>query len=487
MMQRSGRFLVRIAWGIFMFIVVFLLYKAGDKLLTARGHGNVSLESYVFTESNRELLNPNRGCYYIYGFYINDEDTDFRQEVSNRFSRDRETKLALVQINLQDFRDRPISKKGLENLEELLRELGQVDKRLILRFLYDWDGENEEYEPENIDLILQHIRQVAPLLREYKDLIFTMQGLFVGNWGEMWGTSYSDPSSIQRLAKELMEATDPSTFLAVRMPMQWRMATQIGEATKVVRGDGTLASRLGLFNDGMLGSWSDYGTYGEQTKEEHGYFTYWNREQELEFQEILCKNVPMGGEVIIDNSYNDFENALQDMKRMHVTYLNKDYDRNVLDKWARYTVNEEGCFQGMDGLSYMERHLGYRLLIHQAALDYQYIEDILSVNIEVQNVGFAPVYHETKVWVVLKEEEGNAVHSYLIDYDPGILSGGCDTVACSMIHEEISLAGWTGGRYGVYLDIQDAATGERILLANEQDPEEYGYKVGTMVITSASE
>lgn len=457
---------------------ILLLYGAGYKLLAIRGHRNVRVESYSFTESARALSNPNRGFYYIYGFSINEEDADFGQEVVSRLGRDRETKLALIEINLQYFRDKPISSKGLENLDALLRELEQMDKQLILRFLYDWDGKNEEYEPESIDTIVQHIRQAGPLLRKYKDQIFTMQGLFIGNWGEMNGTKYSDPASMRQLAEELMEATDPSTFLAVRMPMQWRMVTQIGDASEVMPKDGTLASRLGLFNDGMLGSWSDYGTYGEQTKEEHGFFTYWNREEELEFQEILCTSVPMGGEVIIDNPYNDFQNALQDMRRMHVTYLNKDYDREVLDKWAEYTVTEEGCFQGMDGLSYMERHLGYRLLIDQASLAYQYVKDILSVDITLQNVGFAPIYHDTQVWIILRGEEGNALHAYQVEYDPGILAGGCDSAQLSTIHKEIPLAGFADGRYEVYLSIRDRASGERILLANEEEPGEYGYKVG---------
>ncbi len=280
-----------------------------------------------------------------------------------------------------------------------------------------------------------------------------MQGLFIGNWGEMNGTKYSNQQDMQVLARQLAEVTDKSTFLSVRMPMQWRMVTEIEEASEVVRGDGTLASRLGLFNDGMLGSWSDYGTYGEHTKEEHGYFTYWNREQELEFQEVLCKSVPIGGEVIIDNPYNDFENALQDMKRMHVTYLNKDYDRNVLDKWAGIMVSEEGCFQGMDGLSYIERHLGYRLLISSTALDYQFIEDRLAVDVVLRNVGFAPIYHEADVWIILKDKESGSVHYYEADSDLRELTGGNDSDLLSTVHMELPLAGKPAGEYEIYFNI----------------------------------
>jgi len=415
----------------------------------------------------------------MHGFHINDEETDFRQNIANRFCGDEDTKLTLIEFNLQSFRDGPISEQGLKNLEALFQALEQVDKKLIVRFLYDWNGENEQVEPEDIDVILEHMRQVGPTLQKYKDRIFVMQGLFIGNWGEMNGTKYSDSQSMQILAEELAGVTDPSTYLSVRMPMQWRIVTQIGDASEVVRGDGTLASRLGLFNDGMLGSWSDYGTYGDHTREEHGDFTYWNREPELAFQEELCKIVPIGGEVIVDNPYNDFENALQDMKRMHVTYLNEEFDRNVLDKWAEYTVTEEGCFQGMDGLSYMERHLGYRLLISEAALDYQLPEDRLSVDVTLQNLGFAPLYHDADVWIVLKEAESSNMHYYPAVCDLGVLTGGNDSGQTYTIHTELPLAGKAAGNYEIYFDIRDAASGERIFLANEQDPEACGYKVGT--------
>lgn len=472
------RWIIRVFVMIFIAGLAALLYKTGNRLLLVRGHGNVNMESYAFTESARMLYNPNRGFYYMHGFRINDDEADFRQNIADRFCRDKETKLTLIEVNLQYFRDKPISRQGLANLEALFEALEQVDKQLIVRFLYDWNGENEQYEPDSLDVILEHMRQVGPTLCKYKDRIFTMQGLFIGNWGEMNGTRYSNAQDMQALAGQLAEVTDKSTFLSVRMPMQWRMITQLKEASEVVRGDGTLSSRLGLYNDGMLGSFSDYGTYGEHTKEEHGYFTYWNREEELAFQEELCKNVPIGGEVIVDNPYNDFENALQDLKRMHVTYINKDYDRNVLDKWAETTVSEEGCFQGMDGLSYIERHLGYRLLIRQAALDYQFWEDKLRVDISLQNVGFAPIYHEADVWIILKEKESGEMHYYKADRDLRELTGGNESELLSTVHVEIPLLGRTAGEYQVYFDIRDVASKERIFLANEQDPEECGYKVG---------
>lgn len=489
-MERKGIRLRRAVIIIILILFLLLLSAAvavgvGKMYFQVRGHGNVTVESYSFTESAGELQNPNRGFYHMHGFRISDEATDFRETIADRFCRDTETKLTLIEINLQEYRDKPITQEGLDNLEALFESLETVDKQLMVRFLYDWNGENEQYEPESIDLILEHMRQVGPVLQEHKNQLFLLQGIFIGNWGEMNGTKYLETEDMRTLAAQLAGVTDASTFLSVRMPAQWRKITQLASPADVTRGDGSLAARLGLFNDGMLGSWSDYGTYGEHTAAEDGPFTYWNREEELAFQEELCKLVPNGGEVIADNPYNDFENAVDDLAAMHVTYLNRDYDTGVLDKWAASTVTEEGCFNGMDGLSYIERHLGYRLLIRDTALDYDFKGDILSADITIQNVGFAPVYREADVRVILYNEEGKRLYSYAVAQELRELPGGKEAELCQTMHVDISMAGESPGNFTVYFDITDSQSGQRILLANEQDAEEYGYPIGSIRVESA--
>ena len=473
---------------IFLVIIVTAAVAAsGYVWLLGRGHGNVNVEAYEFVESARTLNNPNRGFYHMHGFIISDEETDYRENVAYRYCRDQETALTLVEINLQKYRSGDISEAGLNNIDKLLTTLESVDKQLILRFCYDWDGVNEQVEPERLEIILRHMEQVGPLLREHKDAIFTLQGLFIGNWGEMNGTRYTGNEELQALAKQLAKVTDKSTFLAVRMPAHWRRITGIANAEEVCRGDGSLASRMGLFNDGMLGSWSDYGTYGDQSQAVHGAFTYWNREEELVFQDVLCKLVPIGGEVIVNNEYNDFENAVQDMAVMHVTYINRDYDTEVLHKWALSVYNGEGCFNGMDGLSYMERHLGYRLLIQNVELGYDFKEDALSVDVTMQNVGFAPLYQEAGLWIHLCDREGSTVYSYKIDQDIRDLTGGINADTQLTLHKDISLAGQQPGNLNIFFEICDKVSGRRILLANEQDPEKYGYLLGEVTVGDTEE
>lgn len=449
-----------------------------------RGHGNVWTQSDAFAESDRALRNPNRGFYHMHGFVITDEPTDYSEEFAWRFLEDEDTALAMIEINLQNYSSGSISEAGLQNIENLLEAMERVDKHYIVRPLYDWDGENESVEPESLDIILTHMRQIGPLLSEHKDIIFTLQGLLIGNWGEMNGTRYLGIDQLRSLAGTLADSTATDMLLSVRMPMQWRMITDIADPGEVRACDGSLASRLGLFNDGMLGSYSDYGTYGDHTKEEDGYLTYWNREEELAFQEALCGMVPIGGEVIVDNPYNDLDNAVSDMKRMHVTYINRDFDMNVLEKWENSVVSEDGCFDGTDGLTYMERHLGYRLLIHGVSMSYDFAADKLTVKVGMRNVGFAPVYKEADMRIILRDEAGGRSLIYELSQDIRELKGGNSAGEIGECSVVVPLKGESGGHFDVYFEITDNASGERLLLANEQDPEEYGYHIGDVEIES---
>ena len=114
----------------------------------------MEIENEIFTESSRELHNPNRGFYNLYSFQITDEKQDYTRTVSALVQQDTDTKLTLVQICLKAYRQSVITEEGLANIEALFEMLAALDKQLIVRFTYDMDGQNEMYEPESMDIIL---------------------------------------------------------------------------------------------------------------------------------------------------------------------------------------------------------------------------------------------------------------------------------------------------------------------------------------------
>lgn len=465
-------------WG---YLAAFMVLAICILSLSGCGR-SVEIETYAFTESARELDNPNRGFYHIHGFRITDEKENYQQLVADDYAGDQDTNLSLIEINLQSYRDGAITQAGLANIESLLDSLETTDKQLILRFLYDWDGKNAETEPENLEIILTHMEQLEPVLRKHHKQFFTMQGLFIGNWGEMNGTKFMAVADLYRLALKLADVTDASTYLSVRMPAQWRQITKndfLSEDRKTAK---DLEMRLGLFNDGMLGNESDYGTYGTESAETAGWQSSWARKDELAFQNDLCGRVPNGGEVIHANIFNDLDRAVDDLSAMHVTYLNEAYDRAVFEKWAGGRIAEPGCFSGMDGFDYIERHLGYRLLITDASLAHKWGDGLLSADVTFQNVGFAPLYRNAKVEINLYSEEEGALLSYEVPQNLRKLVGGDQKDAVLTLHRDIPLEDLSATRYRVYVSVTDCQTGKNIFLANEQEREQYGYCIGAVDI-----
>lgn len=316
------------------------------------------------------LRNPNRGFYHICRVTLADESCDYESMAAVHVAAYPDDTLVLLEINLHGYRTGVISRAGMGSLDGLLSAWEDYDVGLIVRFLYDWDGNGPENEPDDLSIVMGHIARAGPVLSAHGDSIFCLQGLFVGSWGEMHGTKFGN--DFAELAGALDDATGNRMFLSVRTPAQLR---------EILKSCPDLEFRLGLFNDGMLGSDTDLGTYdmADQGAERR------TREQELAFQESTCLSVPNGGEAVLDNPYNDFGNAVRDMSCMHVAYLNGAYDPAVLGKWAGTDMSVRG-FDGLSGLDYIERRLGYRLYVSDSGT---YGDGVGYV--ELRNAGFGGV------------------------------------------------------------------------------------------------
>ena len=80
----------------------------------------------------------------------------------------------------------------------------------------------------------------------------------------MNGSDHLSDEDCSILMQHLADVIDPSIFLSVRTPVQRRRILNSAELPSAETAfDGSLSSRLGLFNDGMLGTANDTGTYGD--------------------------------------------------------------------------------------------------------------------------------------------------------------------------------------------------------------------------------
>lgn len=424
--------------------------------------GRAYYTAEVFSESNKPLQNPYCGFYHIIGYTLSDS-----YDKCDNYT----DQLVLLEINLKNYHTTDISEKGLEQLNDILAKWAQSlnGTKLILRFLYDWDGIALATEPDSLNLVLKHIEQIAPTVNRYRDCVYIMQGVFIGNWGEMHHSKFCDVNSLKQLINKLNDVIDPSIYLSLRTPAQWRSVTEIYNPPEKISAFSTkkpLFSRLGLFNDGILGSESDLGTYAES-----------EREKELKFQNELCRYVPNGGEVVYNSNLSRLETAVSALKTMHISYLNEDYDSRVIEKWKNSVWTGEGVFNGCDGYSYIKAHLGYRYFIDSAGLKKSgFLRSEYTLEITVKNSGFSSTLKpfESSVTLINKETEDCVRIPIDADFE-SIGSESKKTFTATLPVKELKQ-----GEYLIYFSVKSKTGGQTVFMANENDITKYGYLLGRL-------
>ncbi|MCI8326610.1 MAG: DUF4832 domain-containing protein [Lachnospiraceae bacterium] len=478
-MKTISKRLLFMLFSILLFILLFLIvvfptFFEKDIL--------VNLKSESFVESSDSFANPYQGWYRIYTYLLADNQTITKEQIAESLTFDPDTRLALLEINLKEYQNCPISSDGLIYLDSLFSAWSSSNKQLIVRFLYDWDSNATKTEPANIDQICEHMTQVSEVVNRYHDHIYILQGIFVGNYGEMNNSSYLSNKSIRLLMEHLASVTDPSIYLSVRTPAHWRTINQTFRVPdKKEAFSDTILSRVGLFNDGMLGSANDLGTYGDLPYEKlSSYEEKAIREDEINFQNKLCEYVPNGGEVVLDNPCNDLETAIHDLISMHVSYLNCDYDTSVLNKW-KSTVYKgaDAVFGDKNGYEYVGEHLGYRYVLCDLQLnDQSDFDQETELILKIKNAGFANSLRKFKPELLLENKKTSKQISIPLKDDPRLWKSGEETD----LHISLPIREYEKGTYHIYFKLSDPATKEIIRFANTLPLSKQGYKLGELTI-----
>ncbi len=352
------------------------------------------------SENTDEIKNPARGWYRIYPFMA--EETPNLKAISCSMA-DSTDSLAMVIINIGAYRESDIDEKGLKNIRGILRFFASNQLDIILRITYDHEGKAFEREPFFFEQVKTHLKQLLPVLSDFSCYIFVYQGLLVGNWGEMHTSRFITPEKLKALWNILSVELKDSMFFAVRKPSQWRIL----HSQEFIK-NGFNEARMGLFDDAIFGSESHLGTFGVVKKDATEWESLWDREDELDFENELCTYVPNGGEALCGEQYLQ-EGALKEtisvLKRMHVTYLNKQYDRLILNTWKEWIWQETDAWQGRSVYDYIGNHLGYRFLIKDVQVaESKKISNEMDITILIENVGFANQYQEADVYLICEDE-----------------------------------------------------------------------------------
>ena len=172
----------------------------------------------ILQESRKAIQNPGCGWYHLYTF-------NAAQTGEPLYIACEEEELVLLRIDIGAFRDKPISEPSLEWIRRILAFFREKRKGMILRFSYDLEGKGLEKEPGSIRLVEEHMQQIGEVIREDGDDIFAVQGILIGNWGEMHGSRYLTPDAFRTLTDTMIKAVDGACPVAVRKPAQWRELT----------------------------------------------------------------------------------------------------------------------------------------------------------------------------------------------------------------------------------------------------------------------
>lgn len=419
-----------------------------------------------YDETTEKINNPERGFYHTNFLRLKESD--------NQAISDSENQLIYLDVDISAFsgainkdEDKELTQDAINALDNSLKNEKNNNNSVILRFVYDQnadgiksdegilDGEKRRVEP-SLEMIKRHIVQLKGIFYKYQTTIYTLQMGFFGAYGELHSTSMCTKENFNETINCLLENTPETIPISVRTPSQYANWANV-DITKInenITQKGENSYRVGIFNDGYLGSSSDLGTFK-------------NREKEVEWLSKQATHTPYGGEAVINdessskvegynyiNKYSLMDNLEVEAKKTHTSYLNYEWNQKLHREWQakKYNgIDELYKNSNLSDYDYIENHLGYRLYVK----NNEYQKEIrpgkvLKDTITINNVGFAPVIKNKVCKVILVDDSDNVKYSTFVDLDIKEFNSQ-ETISKSF---EVSIPeNLSEGKYKLYLQV----------------------------------
>lgn len=320
---------------------------------------------------------------------------------------------------------------------------------IALRFRYDENGKSNP-EPASFDKVLGHINQIkeSGILEEYSDILAFVESGFVGAWGEQHSGKYVSLEYKAEILDAVLDMVPDEIPVTVRTPnivAQW-LGISLNTLGSFTAEKGSQAARVGIYNDGYMGSDSDLGTFSDRkTQTDWMYnqmrYTYYGGE--------------FSGNIEFAKKYDTYlpENAIPEMYKTHLTYINS----NIYSLYKDYTFGSEYDMDNVDNSAYygqtvfkfIRDHLGYRFVLRDSDITEKTCQGgNLTINASVENTGFANPVKAQKAEIIL-EKDGNYI-SAEADTDTR------EWYSCSVNDISLSFklpAGMETGKWNVYFKL----------------------------------
>jgi len=292
---------------------------------------------------------------------------------------------------------------------------------------------------------MMHISQLKPLWEKNKDVINVLDAGFIGGWGE-WHTSANgldNPQDRKDILFAILDALPQDRMVVQRYPRFKRKIFGGSETstdsilTRERAFDGSKLARVGHLNDCFLSSPIDVGTY--QNLDDG-----WPVERELDYIGAESPYVPYGGETCRLDERGRCANAVKEMEKLHINYLNLDYNKQVIARWQ-----EEGCFEEI------RRRIGYRFVLTAARVPESLKPGgSLEIEFSIKNVGFGELFNPRKVEIVLRNNAAGSEEAAVLAEEPRFWGAG----QTSTVHAFLSIPNsLPEGQYTLGIRLPDSA------------------------------
>ena len=355
------------------------------------------LTKISFTEDPEDVINPERGFY---------TDCSFTKSSSSysvntlKGYRAEGRPIVFYQFWMKNYVAQDIPQSYLDCISTAFSNARKAGVKALVRFGYfngSFDTENPNNNAKPWDATWEqtkrHIEQLKPILQENADVILCLQAGFCGWWGEWYYTDHygyqpssdSDYEPRRQLINALLDALPAGRQVAVRTPafkLRMLRLASTDTLTCATAYQNTPQARICGHNDCFLAAADDYGTFEDDTER-----SFWETDTKYTF---------MGGETCGTSSYSKCDNAPKQMELQHYSYLNINYDTNVLNSWTK-----NGC------MTEIKKRLGYRLVLQNAWItpDITAGSDVRTV-FSISNDGFAAPINPRGLELVLVDSKG---------------------------------------------------------------------------------
>ncbi len=294
--------------------------------------------------------------------------------------------------------------RGLRGTLENCRKNGSA---VGLRFRYDALGKSNP-EPASFDRVLSHIRQIDEdgVLTDYEDILIYVESGFAGAWGEQHSGKYTSVEYKAQLLDAVLKIVPESVCVSVRTPdtfCRWA-GIKTDELADYRAEPGSQAARVGIYNDGYMGSDSDLGTFGNPS-----------RESAVKWMENHMLGTVYGGEF---SGNTDFamkyktylpENAVPEMYRTHLSYINSNiwglYKDMEFGEYCDVKGTDNSAYYGKSVYSFIRDHIGYRFVLRDSRISAEAEQGgNFEVHIKVENTGFARSLKKHRAQIILEKD-----------------------------------------------------------------------------------